>query len=102
MSRSDVIVQTRRDALCTVMHLALDSNDLNEFSSRIIHPLLRNLTLPPKGTALELTMVSSSLVALSCILCRLRVAYIPFIIPVHRKTNLLMNNFLILVEVALA
>lgn len=92
MSRSDVIVQTRRDALCTVMHLALDSNDLNEFSSRIIHPLLRNLTLPPKGTALELTMVSSSLVALSCILCRLRVAYIPFIIPVHRKTNLLMNN----------
>ena len=92
MSRSDVIVQTKRDALCTVMHLALDSSDLNEFGSRIIHPLLGNLTLPPKGTALELTMVSASLVALSCMLCRLRAAYIPFIIPVHRKTDLLVNN----------
>lgn len=77
---------TRRDALCTVMHLARDSDDLNEFASRIIHPVIR--TLNSSNVALQ----SCALTALSCLVCRLGAAYLPFVIPVKRKITALQNR----------
>lgn len=60
-------------------------------------PLLRNLNLPPPGTTLDEAIVGASLVALSCLLCRLLSHYLPFVLPVRRKLQSLREHHLHLV-----
>jgi serine/threonine-protein kinase mTOR len=87
MENTDIRYDSRREALCTVMHLANDSDDLNEFASRIIHPLLRLLS-----TSTPLVLQSGALTALSCIVCRLNISYLAFIIPAKRKISQLLQK----------
>ena len=87
MENTDIHTSSRRDALCTVMHLAVDSDDLNEFASRIIHPLLRLLS-----TSTPLILQSGAFTALSCLLCRLNISYLAFIIPAKRKISQLLQK----------
>mmetsp|Transcript_26418 Transcript_26418/g.39200 ORF Transcript_26418/g.39200 Transcript_26418/m.39200 type:complete len:2632 (+) Transcript_26418:19-7914(+) len=78
--------ETKREALCAVMHLASDSSDLNEFASRIIHPLLRLVC----GS--EPILQTAALTALSCMVCRLNTSYLPFVIPAKRKISQIHNQ----------
>jgi serine/threonine-protein kinase mTOR len=81
VEENSVRPETRREALCAVMQLAIDSSDLNEFASRIIHPLLRLLS----GS--EMLLQTTALTSLSCMVCRLRTSYLPFVIPAKRKIS---------------
>ena len=78
MEQAGATASVRRDSLCLVLYLARDSDNLHEFANRIIHPILR--TLQSKETNLR----SSSLAALSCLICSLGHAYLPFIAPANR------------------
>ena len=74
----DATVTILKEALSTVMRLANDT-DLQEFSSRIIHPLLRVL---PRA---DVTLQSAILTAFSTLLCRLGSGYVPYVVPVRRQ-----------------
>ena len=87
MENTEIRFDSRREALCTVMHLANDSDDLNEFASRIIHPLLRLLS-----STTPAVLQSGALTALSCIVCRLNMSYLAFIIPAKRKISQLLQK----------
>jgi FKBP12-rapamycin complex-associated protein len=86
MEQTGVRPITRKEALCTVMHLALDSEELHEFASRILHPILRLILSP------ESILQTSALTALSFMVCRLKNLYVPYIIPAKRKTAILMQQ----------
>jgi serine/threonine-protein kinase mTOR len=86
VEETSVRPETRREALCAVMQLAIDSSDLNEFASRIIHPLLRLLS----GS--EVLLQIAALTSLSCMVCRLRTSYLPFVIPAKRKISLMVQR----------
>jgi hypothetical protein len=61
---TELSVDVRRDALCTVMQ-GNEAHLLQELASRIIHPLLRLVTLSEPG------MQAATLTALSCLVCSL-------------------------------
>lgn len=58
-----------------------------DFSSRIVHSIL-NLLDRTKDTTLQ----SCAIKALSCMLCRLGVTYMPFIIPSKRQMSKLIAS----------
>ena len=86
VEQTGVRAETRREALCTVMHLAIASADLNEFASRIIHPILRLLS----GS--EPVLLACALTSLSCMVCRLRTYYLPFVVPAKRVISQMLNQ----------
>ena len=86
VEQTGVRAETRREALCTVMHLALASADLNEFASRIIHPILRLLS----GS--EPVLLACALTSLSCMVCRLKTYYLPFVVPAKRVISQMVNQ----------
>ena len=109
MCQTDTQHSFRRDALCAVMHLARDSDDLVEIASQIVHPLMRLLTaqngangstVNNNGTnssngnssSNKLTLQAAALTSLSYLLCRLGLAFVPFIIPIRRKLQLVLSG----------
>lgn len=86
VEQTGVRAETKREALCTVMHLAIASGDLNEFASRIIHPILRLLS----GS--EPTLQAAALTSLSVMACRLGTYYLPFVIPAKRIVSHMLNQ----------
>jgi serine/threonine-protein kinase mTOR len=86
VEQTGVRAETKREALCTVMHLAIASGDLNEFASRIIHPILRLLS----GS--EPTLQAAALTSLSVMACRLGTYYLPFVIPAKRIVSQMLNQ----------
>jgi FKBP12-rapamycin complex-associated protein len=71
---------TRRDALLCALYLMTD-RDLQEFSGRVIRPVLRLLS------GVDMRMQQTIVTALSSILCRLKNGFLPFIIPVKRVVS---------------
>lgn len=71
-----------REALCTIIHLSNDA-DLQEYASRIVHPLLRIVS--QSDVVLQSTIVT----ALSVLLCRLGTGYAVYIVPARRKLRII-------------
>ena len=72
-------VEIRKFAIGVYLELA-DDSDLSEFASRLIHPLLRLISLNGNNE----NLLGAALTALSTILCKLGMSYLPFILPVQR------------------
>jgi FKBP12-rapamycin complex-associated protein len=72
--------EARRDALLCSLYLMTD-RDLQEFSGRVIRPVLRLLS------GVDVRMQQTIVTALSSILCRLKNGFLPFIIPVKRVVS---------------
>jgi hypothetical protein len=55
--------------------------------------MLRNISLSQnhQEKETEIVLVSSSLIALSCLMCKLQSDFLPFILPIRRKTQILLN-----------
>lgn len=86
LDNNEVCVETRRATLCFLMHLANDI-ELHQFAPRIVHPLMRLLTLKNQ-TIIQPAVVT----ALSCLVCRLGANYAPYVIPVRRQMKLMINK----------
>jgi FKBP12-rapamycin complex-associated protein len=80
LMNDDVFVETRRAALCFLMHL-VNNSELHQLAPKIVHPLIRVLGSKRCDSTLQATVVT----ALSCLLCRLGANFAPYVIPVRRK-----------------
>ena len=80
MLDEDVNIDLRKNALIVTMMIGKGS-DLNEFESRIVHPLIRLLNSPEQSV--QLLTVSALCTLLHC----MKEDYLPYIIPVRRKMS---------------
>ena len=79
MTRTDVHFDSRNDALKTLVHIALNSNDFPECVCAFLHPIIRILDDD------DINLQHSVLVALSAIAIRLELQFLPFVLPIRRK-----------------
>jgi FKBP12-rapamycin complex-associated protein len=86
MSRKDLHVANRKEALCTIMHLALDAEDLFECASGIVHPIVRLLS--ENVISLQIRV----LVSLTILAYRLGNFFNPFILPIRRNLNMISKD----------
>lgn len=82
LDQPSISPEIRKEALSAVMNLANDS-DLQEFTGRIVHSLLRFMMVA------EGSILGAIFTALSSLICRLGTGFVPYIIPVRRKTKTL-------------
>jgi serine/threonine-protein kinase mTOR len=77
MCRKDIALESRRRALCTVVHIALDSN---ESAIGVVHPILRLLS-----DQCESDLYFPVVAGLLSLAVKLRDLFKPFIVPIKRK-----------------
>lgn len=79
IGNSSITIESRKLSLAALVRLSQDI-DLSDYSSLVIHPLIRLL-----GPLTDLTLVGYIMTAISCVLCRLGVGFVPYIITIRRK-----------------